>query len=78
MRERAGSVVLARVFHSAAPGGRGEPAHGSGSIYEACSQVSEWGQKIESIVDWFGELQKVNVEGVPAAVRAYESDSNLR
>lgn len=34
------------------------------------SQVAEWGPQIASIVDWFGQLQQVDVEGVPPALRA--------
>ena len=33
-------------------------------------QVADWGPKIEGIVDWFGQLQEVDVEGVPPALRA--------
>lgn len=33
-------------------------------------QVAEWGPKIEGIVEWFGQLQGVDVEGVPPALRA--------
>lgn len=33
-------------------------------------EVAEWGPKIEGIVEWFGQLQGVDVEGVPPALRA--------
>lgn len=33
-------------------------------------QVADWGPKIEGIVEWFGQLQGVDVEGVPPALRA--------
>jgi aspartyl-tRNA(Asn)/glutamyl-tRNA(Gln) amidotransferase subunit C len=32
--------------------------------------VADWSPKIQGIVDWFGQLQKVDVEGVPPALRA--------
>lgn len=33
-------------------------------------EVADWGPKIEGIVEWFGQLQGVDVEGVPPALRA--------
>lgn len=42
-------------------------------------QVADWGRKIEGIVEWFGQLQEVDVEGVPPALRAdVEGASTLR
>jgi aspartyl-tRNA(Asn)/glutamyl-tRNA(Gln) amidotransferase subunit C len=42
-------------------------------------QVADWAPKIESIVEWFGQLEKVDVEGVPPAVRAdLEGENTLR
>ena len=44
-----------------------------------CAQVAEWGPKLEGIVEWFGQLQEVDVEGVPPALRAdVEGQSSLR
>ena len=39
-------------------------------------EVAEWGPKIESIVQWFGQLQNVDLEGVPPALRADVDGSN--
>jgi Asp-tRNA(Asn)/Glu-tRNA(Gln) amidotransferase C subunit len=49
----------------------------------AGTQVADWGPKIEKIVEWFGALQEVDVEGVPPALRpgtdeAGEGGSRLR
>lgn len=42
-------------------------------------QAKEWGPKIEKIVEWFGQLQEVDLEGVPPALRAeVESENTLR
>ncbi|EFN52154.1 hypothetical protein CHLNCDRAFT_15467, partial [Chlorella variabilis] len=42
-------------------------------------EVADWGPKLESIVEWFGQLQGVDVEGVPPALRAdVEAQSTLR
>ncbi|PSC73462.1 glutamyl-tRNA(Gln) amidotransferase subunit chloroplastic mitochondrial [Micractinium conductrix] len=42
-------------------------------------EVADWGRKIEGIVEWFGQLQEVDVEGVPPALRAdVEGASTLR
>lgn len=42
-------------------------------------QVKDWAPKIEGIVEWFGQLQEVDVEGVPPALRAeVESENFLR
>ena len=41
--------------------------------------MADWGPKIEGIVEWFGALQAVDVEGVPPALRAdVEGESVLR
>ena len=41
--------------------------------------MKDWAPKIEGIVDWFGQLQEVDVEGVPPALRAeVDSDNCLR
>jgi len=43
------------------------------------SEAAEWGPKIEGILDWFGELQQIDLEGVPPALRAdLEDSSHLR
>lgn len=42
------------------------------------SEVSEWEPKINSIVEWFGQLQAVDVEGVKPAVHARDDGSVLR
>lgn len=41
-------------------------------------QVADWGPKIESIVEWFGQLQEVDVEGVPPALQADVEQGALR
>ena len=42
-------------------------------------QVKDWAPKIEGIVEWFGQLQEVDVEGVPPALRAeVEAENFLR
>lgn len=33
-------------------------------------EAAEWAPKIAGIVEWFGQLQAVDVEGVPPALRA--------
>ena len=38
--------------------------------------MADWGPKIEAIVDWFGQLQAVDVEGVPPALRADTADGD--
>jgi aspartyl/glutamyl-tRNA(Asn/Gln) amidotransferase C subunit len=40
-------------------------------------EAAEWGPKIAGIVEWFGQLQQVDLEGVPPAVRADIGDANL-
>ena len=40
-------------------------------------EAAEWGPKIAGIVEWFGQLQEVDLEGVPPAVRADVGDANL-
>lgn len=41
--------------------------------------MADWGPKIEGIVEWFGQLQQVDVEGVPPALRAdVEAAGELR
>ena len=32
--------------------------------------MADWGPKIASVVQWFGQLAEVDVEGVPPALRA--------
>lgn len=46
-------------------------------IDHPCGQVKEWSPKIEGIVDWFGQLQEVDVEGVPPALRAEVENENF-
>jgi aspartyl/glutamyl-tRNA(Asn/Gln) amidotransferase C subunit len=41
------------------------------------AEAAEWGPKISSIVEWFGQLQQVDLDGVPPALRADVEDSNL-
>ena len=41
-------------------------------------QVADWGPKIENIVDWFGQLQEIDVEGVPPALQADVEQGALR
>lgn len=41
------------------------------------AEVKEWSPKIEGIVDWFGQLQEVDVEGVPPALRAEVENENF-
>lgn len=41
-------------------------------------EVADWGPKIESIVEWFGQLQEVDVEGVPPALQADVEQGALR
>ena len=40
-------------------------------------EAAEWGPKMAIIVEWFGQLQEVDVEGVPPALRATVGDANL-
>ncbi|KAL4552559.1 hypothetical protein Ndes2526B_g02487 [Nannochloris sp. 'desiccata'] len=40
-------------------------------------EAAEWAPKIAGIVEWFGQLQQVDLEGVPPAVRADIGDANL-
>ena len=41
--------------------------------------MADWQPKIGGIVEWFGQLQEIDVEGVPPALRAdVEGDSRLR
>ena len=39
-------------------------------------EAAAWGPKIEGIVEWFGQLQEVDLEGVPPALRANLEDGN--
>jgi len=41
-------------------------------------QVADWGPKIENIVEWFGQLQEIDVEGVPPALQADVEQGALR
>lgn len=41
-------------------------------------QVADWDPKISRIVDWFGQLQAVDVEGVAPAVHAHDARGALR
>lgn len=56
--------------------------HGARLTNVKCSaglQVADWTPKIEGIVEWFGQLEKVDVEGVPPALRAdVEAENTLR
>ncbi|CAL5225483.1 g8308 [Coccomyxa viridis] len=40
-------------------------------------EVKEWEPQLAKIVDWFAQLQAVDVEGVPPALRADLSDENV-
>ncbi|GBF97673.1 aminoacyl tRNA synthase complex-interacting multifunctional [Raphidocelis subcapitata] len=42
------------------------------------AEVADWEPKINGIVDWFGQLQAVDVEGVKPAVHARDDGSVLR
>ncbi|KAI8473037.1 MAG: tRNA-binding protein [Monoraphidium minutum] len=42
------------------------------------AEVADWEPKINSIVDWFGQLQAVDVEGVKPAIHARDDGSVLR
>lgn len=39
-------------------------------------EAADWEPKIASIVDWFGQLQQVNLEGVEPSLRANIEDGN--
>ncbi|KAI7844031.1 hypothetical protein COHA_002371 [Chlorella ohadii] len=41
-------------------------------------EVADWGPKIENIVEWFGQLQEIDVEGVPPALQADVEQGALR
>lgn len=41
-------------------------------------EVEEWTPQIGSIVEWFGELGKVDVTGVEPSLRAMGEESTLR
>lgn len=41
-------------------------------------EASEWQPKINSIIDWFGQLQQVDVTGVAPAIHATEQGTALR
>lgn len=47
------------------------------SIGVTDEEAAEWGPKIGSIVEWFGQLQQVDLDGVPPALRAEIGDGNL-
>jgi aspartyl/glutamyl-tRNA(Asn/Gln) amidotransferase C subunit len=40
-------------------------------------EALEWAPKISSILDWFGQLGRVDLEGVPPALRAEVDGGNL-
>jgi len=40
--------------------------------------VESWTPKIGSIIDWFGQLQQVDVQDVPPALRAMEDTPKFR
>ena len=40
-------------------------------------EAAEWGPKISSIVEWFGQLQQVDLEGVPPSLRADVGDDTV-
>ncbi|KAL6544312.1 hypothetical protein OROGR_010809 [Orobanche gracilis] len=41
-------------------------------------QVEEFGPKIRQVVDWFGQLQAVDLQSIEPALRADTEDGNLR
>jgi aspartyl-tRNA(Asn)/glutamyl-tRNA(Gln) amidotransferase subunit C len=41
-------------------------------------QVEEWAPKIESILEWFGQLQEVDISGVAPETRTTAADHPLR
>ncbi|GFR49168.1 hypothetical protein Agub_g11190, partial [Astrephomene gubernaculifera] len=41
-------------------------------------EAAEWAPKINSVLDWFGQLQSVDVKGVPPAIHAFSEGNRLR
>lgn len=39
--------------------------------------MEEWGPQVGGILEWFGQLQRVDVEGVPPALRAEVETENF-
>jgi len=40
-------------------------------------EAKDWAPKIAEIVDWFGQLEKVDVKGVEPAARASSDEANV-
>ncbi|GLC43992.1 hypothetical protein PLESTB_000217600 [Pleodorina starrii] len=41
-------------------------------------EAADWAPKINSVLDWFGQLQSVDVKGVVPAIHAYSEGNRLR
>ncbi|CAN4102891.1 unnamed protein product [Withania somnifera] len=41
-------------------------------------EVEEFGPKIQQVVDWFGQLQGVDLQSIKPAIRANTEEDNLR
>ncbi|KAG2445557.1 hypothetical protein HXX76_000171 [Chlamydomonas incerta] len=41
-------------------------------------EAADWAPKINSVLDWFGQLQSVDVKGVTPAIHAYSEGNRLR
>ncbi|PNW79724.1 hypothetical protein CHLRE_08g364650v5 [Chlamydomonas reinhardtii] len=41
-------------------------------------EAADWAPKINSVLDWFGQLQSVDVKGVTPAIHAYSESNRLR
>ncbi|CAM8952809.1 unnamed protein product [Rhodiola kirilowii] len=48
------------------------------TITEEVEEVEEVGPKIQQVLDWFGQLQAVDLESVAPAIRADTEGDNLR
>ncbi|KAF8059373.1 PMA1 [Scenedesmus sp. PABB004] len=73
-----GDVRAAGAAGAAAASSAGAAARARPAALARASQVAEWEPKISGIVDWFGQLQAVDVEGVPPAVHARDEGNVLR
>ncbi|KAL4856508.1 Glutamyl-tRNA(Gln) amidotransferase subunit C [Chlorella vulgaris] len=40
-------------------------------------EVAEWGPQIARVVEWFGQLNEIDVDGIPPAVRSSPIDGNM-
>lgn len=39
--------------------------------------MAEWGPQIARVVEWFGQLNEIDVDGIPPAVRSSPIDGNM-